>query len=185
MAVDNTVQKALIGVAMVVLTGPGGERYSFSTSTKANAKIVIEQGKKIELVIKGVLKAQKKFDSAIKGVDVEFEDNMFLPEVVALLQGGSVAKDEDGNFLAYTPPAAGSAPNLSKFDVDIYTEETDTSGEITGYVRLSLPNGKGEPVELTFDDSKFYAATYTISTAPSPGQAPYVIEAVGSLPEAG
>ncbi|MCL2352619.1 MAG: hypothetical protein FWC55_08830 [Firmicutes bacterium] len=182
MAFDNTVEKALIGVAMVVLTAEDGKRYTFSTSTRANAKIVIEAGKKIELVIKGVLKAQKKFDSAIKGVDVEFDDNMFLPEVVALLQGGSIARDGNGNFLSYTPPAAGSAPNLGKFDVDIYTEETDTSGEIIGYVRLALPNGKGEPVELTFDDSRFYAAKYTISTAPSPGQAPYVIEAVERLP---
>ncbi|MCL2461428.1 MAG: hypothetical protein FWF44_02080 [Defluviitaleaceae bacterium] len=183
MAIDNTVQKALIGVAMVVLTAEDGTRYSFSTSTKANANIVIEAGKKIELVIKGVLKAQKKFDSAIKGVDVEFDDNMFLPEVVALLQGGEITRDLDGNFMAYTPPVAGSAPNLSKFDVEIYTEETDTSGDIVGYVKLSLPNGKGEPVELTFDDSKFYAAKYTISTAPAPGQPPYIIEAVASLPE--
>ncbi len=179
---ENVIQKALTGVALVVLTDKSGKRYSFSTATKANAKVLIEAGKKSELIIKGVLKAQKKFDSTIKGVDVEFQDNMFLPEVVALLQGGTVIKDEDGNFLSYTPVVAGEAPNLDSFSVDIYTEETDTSGEILRYVRLSLPNGKGEPVELGFEDDKFFSVKYVIKTSPPSGLPPYVIETVDQLP---
>ncbi len=180
---DNVIEKALIGVALVVLTDSDGKKYSFTTSTKASAKVVIEEGKKIELTIKGVLKAQRKFDSTIKGVDLEFSDNMFLPEVVALLQGGVIEKDEDGEFLSYKPPTAGSTPELKSFSVDIYSEETDTSGVVLGYVKLSMPNGKGEPVELGFEDDKFYSAKYIIKTAPDKGQAPYIIEMVKSLPE--
>ncbi len=179
---ENVIQKALTGVALVVLTDKNGKNYSFSTATKANAKVLIEAGKKSELIIKGVLKAQKKFDSTIKGVDVEFRDNMFLPEVVALLQGGTVVKDENGKFLSYTPVVAGAAPNLDSFAVDIYTEETDTSGEVLGYVKLSLPNGKGEPVELGFEDDKFFSAKYVIKTYPATGMPPYIIETVDELP---
>lgn len=180
---DNVLEKALTGVSLVVLTDKSGARYSFSTATKANAKVLIETGKKTELIIKGVLKAQKQFDSTIKGVDVEFQDNMFLPEVVALLQGGTVVKDADGNFMSYTPPAAGAAPELDSFDVDIYTEETDTSGLTLRYAKLSLPNGKGEPIELGFEDDKFFSAKYVIKTAPNAGQPPYTITMVDELPE--
>lgn len=180
---ENVIQKALTGVALVVLTDRYDNKLSFSTATKANAKVLIETGKKSELIIKGVLKAQKKFDSTIKGVDVEFQDNMFLPEVVALLQGGTVVKDEEGNFISYIPVVAGAAPNLDSFTVDIYTEETDTSGEILRYAKLSLPNGKGEPIELGFEDDRFFAAKYTIKTSPSTGSPPYTIEMVDSLPE--
>jgi len=180
---DNVKELPLIGVALVVLTDKDDKKYSFSTATKANAKLDIEEGKKTELIIKGALKAMKKFPSVIKGVAVEFEDNMFLPEVVCLLQGGVVEIDTDkSKFKSYTPPAAGGTPDLDSFTVDIYTEETDTSGDIVGYAKLSLPNGKGEPVDLAFEDDKFFAATYTINTAPSTGQPPYKIEMVDSLP---
>ncbi len=179
---DNVIEKALTGVALVVLTDKYGKKYSFTTASKANAKVAIEAGKKTELIIKGVLKAQKKFDSTIKGVDVEFLDNMFLPEVVALLQGGTVEKDENGRFISYTPVSAGTAPNLESFDVDIYTEETDTSGQTLRYARLILPNGKGEPIELGFEDDSFFSAKYIIKTAPSAGEPAYKIEMVDSLP---
>ena len=180
---NNVVEKALIGVAMVVLTDKAGKRYSFTTSTKADAKVEIEEGKRVELVIKGVLKAQRHFDSTIKGVQVTFEDNMFLPEVVALLQGGTVVKDAEGRFVSYTPPVAGHAPDVEPFDIDIYTEETDTSGLVLGYARLSLPNGRGEPVELSFEDDRFFAARYTIHTAPASGEPPYTITMVEALPK--
>lgn len=90
--------------------------------------------------------------------------------------------NDNGEFKSYTPPPAGSAPGLETFTVDIYTEETDTSGEILGYVKLSLPNGKGEPVELAFEDNKFFAAKYSITTAPAKGEPPYTIEMVDALP---
>lgn len=181
---DNVQEMPLIGVALVVLTDKDGKQYSFTTATKANAKLDIEEGKKTELIIKGALKAMKKFPSVIKGVSVEFQDNMFLPEVVALLQGGIVEIDSDsGEFKSYTPPVAGVTPDLESFDVDIYTEETDTDGQILSYAKLSLPNGKGEPVDLAFEDEKFFSATYTINTAPSMGQPPYKIERVAELPE--
>lgn len=179
---DNVVEKALIGVSMVVLTDKNDKKYSFTTSTKASAKVNIEEGKKVELIIKGVLKAQRKFDSSIKGVDLEFQDNMFLPEVVALLQGGTVSMDSGGKFLSYIPVASGDSAELDSFTVDVFTEETDTSGEILGYAKLSLPNGKGEPVELGFEDDKFFSAKYVITTAPAAGEPPYTIEMVESLP---
>ena len=178
----NVLEKALTGVALVVLTDKEGKQYSFSTATRANAKVLIESGRRTELIIKGVLKAQRQFDSTIKGVDIEFQDNMFLPEVVALLQGGTVVKDSEGNFMRYTPPLAGSKPELDSFDVDIYTEETDTSGLALRYAKLSLPNGKGEPIELGFEDDRFFSAKYIVKTAPRAGEAPYVIEMVDELP---
>ena len=179
----NMEEKALIGVALVVLTDDRGKKYSFSTSTKASAKVIIEEGKKVELVIKGALKAQRKFDSTIKGVEVTFEDNMFLPEVVALLQGGIVDKTDNNAFSMYTPPDIGMPPKLRNFDIDIYTEETDTSGRVLGYARLTLFCGKGEPVELGFEDDKFFAARYTIKTAPPNGMPPYMISMVKTLPK--
>ncbi|MCL2874255.1 MAG: hypothetical protein FWE29_04905 [Defluviitaleaceae bacterium] len=178
----NALEKALTGVSLVVLTDKEGRAYSFSTATKANAKVLIENGKRTELIIKGILKAQRQFDSTIKGVEVEFQDNMFLPEVVAVLQGGTVTKDAGGNFMKYIPPVAGFKPELNSFNVDIYTEETDTSGITLRYAKLSLPNGKGEPIELGFEDDRFFSARYIIKTAPRAGEAPYVIEMVDELP---
>ncbi len=179
---DNVIEKALIGVTLVVLTDKNGDQYSFSTSTKADTKVVIEDEKKKELVIKGVLKASKKTPATIKGVDVEFQDNMFLPEVAKIVQGGEITYDENGDFKSYTPSPAGQPPNVDPFTVDIYTEETDTSGTALRYIKLSLPNGKGQPIEFTIEDENFFAPKYKITTAPNAGEAPYTITVVDELP---
>ena len=71
---------------------------------------------------------------------------------------------------------------LEKFDLDIYTCNYDASGEIVGYTQLALPNCTGKPVELGFENDKFFAPSYTINSAPAQGQAPYEINFVTELP---
>ena len=182
MSDTRVVEAALIGVELVVLTDSDNRKYTFSTATEANAKVKIKEGESVELVIKNVLKGARQYDDVILGVDIEFKDNMFLPEVVGLLQGGVVQMEAEGRFKKYSAPVAGVPAELKKFTVDIYTAHMDTASNILGYVKLGLPNGKGKPVELPFSDGAFFAPTYTITTRPSTGQPPYTLEYVDTLP---
>ena len=105
-----------------------------------------------------------------------------MPVVVQILQGGSIRQDSEGNITGYSAPAAGDVNNLEKFDLDIYMCNYDASGDIIGYTRLSLPNCTGKPIELSFENDKFFAPSYTINSAPSQGQSPYEIDFVDDLP---
>lgn len=180
----SVTESALADVALVVLTDKDDNAYSFTTATQVNAKVRVKEGATTELIIKGVLKAQKINTDTVLGVDLEFQDNMFLPEVIQLLQGGTLthASETENEVTGYTAPLVGSAFTPSKFNISIYTASYDTEGAITGYLKIDFPNGKGKPVELSFEDDKFFAPKYTIISTPSNGQAPYSITKVTTLP---
>lgn len=179
---SNVVETALIGVALVVLTDEDNRKYSFTTATEVTFQTRIKEGEKIPLVIKNVLKAQKNYKDVILGIDIKFKDNMFLPEVVELLQGGVAQMKAEGQFERYAPPAAGVEYESKRFTVDVYSEHIDTSSQILGYAKFSFPNGQGKPIEMASKDGEFFAPEYTVITAPLKGQPPYTIEYVDTLP---
>lgn len=63
-------------------------------------------------MIKNVLKAQKGEQSTITGNKITLTDNVFTPELVMVLQGGTITTDPpggSGKITKYEPPVAGSA----------------------------------------------------------------------------
>lgn len=172
-----------IDVALVVVrTGneSTGKEIAVDTASKIAVDPQTETTDSIKLVKLGRLIAQKPATTTITGHQITLTDNVFIPELVKILQGGTV--EGTGTSLTYTPPVAGSADKGEVFELDCYSAEYDASGQIVKYEVITYPNCQGTPVALSSEDDVFRVPEYTINSAPKTGEAPYKIKYVASLP---
>lgn len=155
----------------------------FDTSNQLGVEPSIETEEAVKLIIKGALRAQKPEVSTLTGHTLTLTDNVFTPEVVKLLQGGTITTDEEtGKITGYAPPVSGSDEKGEVFDLNAYSAIYDAAGLITGYEKIVYPNCQGKPVAFGAEDGVFRTNSYTIISAPSKGQAPYNIEYVDKFP---
>ena len=157
--------------------------FGFDTSNKLEVEPQIETTDAVKLVVKGVLRAQKGEESTITGHQITLTDNVFNPELVQILQGGSIEWDTDGNTLKkYTPPVAGSSEKGKVFTLNAYSAQYNAAGQIVKYEKIMYPNCQGVPVAFSSEDGVFRAPEYTINSAPNTGEPPYEISYVDALP---
>lgn len=180
--------KAMVEGSLVVT------EFGFDTANQIEVEPQTEDQDSVKLIIKGKLKAQKPPTSVITGHQITLHDNVFNPELVKALQGGTILYwQEEGKttmgetvtdfgVAKYTPPVVGSDDEGSVFDFNAYSAIYNAAGIITGYERITYPNCKGVPVAFNTEDNTFRTPEYTINSAPNTGEAPYVIEYLKALP---
>lgn len=168
-----------IDVAMVVLRTSTVE-IALDTSNSVAVEPQIEEADPVQLIIKGKLIAQKPATSTITGHQITLTDNVFTPEIAKILQGGSISGE--GLTLTYQPPVSGSDEKGEVFELDCYSAEYDSSGQIVKYEKITYPNCQGTPFAINTEDDTFRVTEYTINSAPKKGEAPYKISYVESLP---
>ena len=134
----------------------------------------------VKLVKLGRLLAQKPAETTITGHQITLTDNVFIPELVQIFQGGTI--EGEGETLVYTPPVAGSAEKGQVFELDCYSAEYDASGQIVKYEKITYPNCQGTPITINTEDGVFRLPEYVINSAPKTGEAPYKISYVKALP---
>lgn len=185
---------ATIDVSLVTIEVDGNE-FGFDTASSIEVEPQINEEDAITLVVKGILRAQKPAVSTITGNQITLTDNVFNPELVQVLQGGTIkywtsaehtdeaATDAGFGISSYTPPVAGSADKGKVFKLNAYSANYDASGQIVQYEKITYPNCQGTPVALNSEDGAFRAPEYTINSAPKSNEAPYVITYVDELPE--
>ena len=186
-------QKKAVGIPtidvslVVVRTGVvGGDdtnatEIAVDTANKVGVEPQTETTDAIKLVKLGRLIAQKPATTTITGHQITLTDNVFIPEIVEILQGGTVTGT--GDTLTYTPPVAGSTDKGQVFELDCYSAQYDASGQIVRYEKITYPNCKGTPVAMSSEDDVFRVPEYTINSAPKEGEAPYKISYVKTLPQ--
>ena len=76
---------------VTIETGDG--EFGFETANKIEVEPQIEETDAIKLIIKGKLKAQKPKETTITGNEITLTDNVFNPELVMVLQGGTINYD--------------------------------------------------------------------------------------------
>lgn len=182
---------ATIDVAMVTIQKYAengidltGDVLCVTTDSKIDVEVQTEVQEAVKLVIKNVLKAQKKKKVTITGNKITLTDNVFLPELVQILQGGTI-KYSDGDpkkVIGYTPPVVGSSDTGSKFQLCAYSAQYNAAGDIVQYEKITYPNCTGNPVAFNSEDGVFRAPEYEIDSAPNSGEAPYDIDYVAALP---
>lgn len=182
-----------IDVALVVLETSNG-MYALDTASKIGVEPQIEEEGAVKLVIKGKLRAQKPAVSTITGNQITLTDNVFTPELVKILQGGTIKywadadksseTDEQTAFgiSSYTPPTVGSGIKGEVFMLHAFSAQYDTSGQVVQYEKITYPNCQGVPVSLASEDGAFRAPEYTINSAPKSNESPYKINYVTELP---
>lgn len=153
-----------------------------TTASKIGVEKATEDTDAVKLVIKNVLVAQKPAQSTVTGHTITLTDNVLILELLEILEGGTLTKDESGNITGYTPPVAGTEVTLPKFTLDAYSAQYDASGSIVQYEKISYPNCTGNPIGLGSEDNVFRVNEYTINSAPAKGQAPYTLTVVNALP---
>ena len=188
----NTVYKSrneipTIDCALVTISyndGMSDYEFGFDTANQIETEIQVEEEDAVKLVVKGKLRAQKKKQTTITGVEITLHDNVFNPELVLVLQGGTITYDSQdaSKIVSYAPPVAGSDDKGKVFTFNAYSAQYDASGTIVRYEKTSFPNCEGEPIAFSAEDNTFRAPEYTINSAPSTGQSPYVITYVDTLP---
>lgn len=187
MALKKGHEIATIDVELVTIeigtTNP--VELGLKTSSQVQVDPQIETTEAIKLIIKGVLTAQKRQIDTITGNTITMTDNVFNPELVKAIQGGTITYDEDGSFKSYTPPVVGQEYKPVPFKMNVYSGHYDASGIVIDHEKTTFPNCTGVPVSLSSQDDVFTAPQYTIISAPAEGEAPYKIEMVKELPELG
>ena len=183
-----------IDVSMVTVEVSGGREIALQTASKIAISVQSETEDSVKLVVKGKLIAQKPEQVTITGNTITLTDNVFNPELVKILQGGTIKYwssaeqstegDTDAGFgvSSYTPPVAGSDDKGSPFTLNAYSAIYDAAGLVTGYEKIAYPNCQGTPVALNSEDNVFRAPEYTINSAPKTGEAPYKITYIKELP---
>lgn len=175
---------ATIDCCLITIETSEGE-FGFQTANKIAVEPQIETQEAVKLIIKGALKAQKPEQSVITGNKLTLTDNVFNPELVKVLQGGTIKFDPETptKIIGYTPPVAGSAVGGEVFKLNAYSAQYDAAGLIVNYEKITYPNCQGVPFAFGAEDGVFRVSEYTINSAPKTGEAPYDINYVEALPE--
>lgn len=180
-----TIDVALVTVA----PNEGDTEIGFTTSNKVQVTPQTETQDANKLVVKGVLIAQKPAQVTITGNTIVLTDNVLNPELLVILQGGTITYKTPGDASSgvskYDPPVAGSQPHNKPFKLNLYSAVYDAAGIITGYEKVTYPNCQGTPWSPSSEDGTWRVAEYTINSAPKKGESPYNIEYVDALPDVG
>lgn len=193
MATKNITEIPTIDVVLLMIE-TASDSYILDTASKIAVEPQIETEEAVKLIIKGKLKAQKSEVSTITGNQITITDNVFSPEVVKVLQGGTIkywtseAHTSEGEtpteygVSSYTPPTVGSGTKGEVFKLHAFSAQYDASGQIVQYEKITYPNCQGVPIAFSSDDGAFRAPEYTINSAPKKTEAPYEIHYVSDLP---
>lgn len=179
----KAVGVATIDVELVVIrTGDDstGVEYALDTANRVQVEPQTSTTDAKQLIKLGRLIAQKLGRTTLTGHQITLTDNVFSPEIVKVLQGGTFSGE--GVSMTYEPPQAGSQAQGEVFELDCYSAEYDASGQIVKYEKITYPNCQGTPVSFTTEDDTFRAPEYVINSAPANGQSPYKISYVEELP---
>lgn len=172
-------------VLVTVSTAMNATEIALDTASKIAVSPQIVEKEAIQLIIRGVLKAQKPKSSTLTGHTITLTDNVFNPEVVKILQGGKITykSGDSGPISKYEPPVAGSKDKGEVFTLVAYSAIYNAAGLITGYEKITYPNCQGVPISLSSENDVFRVNEYSIVSAPDQGQAPYTLEYVDALPD--
>lgn len=190
MAIKKGNEIPTIDVALVSIDD-GTNELILDTASQIQVTVQADTQDAVKLVVKGRLIAQKPAVTTITGNTIVLIDNVFNPEQVKILQGGTIKYwttaaheaegDTDAGFgvSSYTPPVAGSSEKGKVFTLNAYSAIYDTAGLLTGYEKIAYPNCQGTPVAFNTNDGAFRAPEYTINSAPKTNEAPYKISYIG------
>lgn len=193
MATKNITEIPTIDVVLLMIE-TSTDSYILDTASKIAVEPQIETEEAVKLIVKGKLKAQKNEVSTITGNKITITDNVFSPEVVKALQGGTIkywtseAKTAEAEAVteygvsSYAPPTVGSGTKGTVFKLHAFSAQYDASGQIVQYEKITYPNCQGVPIAFSSDDGAFRAPEYTINSAPKKTEAPYEIHYVDELP---
>lgn len=183
--IEQVNEKPIVNIVRteLVTEDSHAKTYRITTATEATYAAVISQGEEQVLRVKNEIKSINRTEDIQYGSDINLSEALMTPEVMALIDGGTLTVDEEGNPTKYEPPVMGAVVKRIPFTLKLYTEEKDTSGDTVGYQCFSFKGCKGKPVSYTFKDGEYLVPQYTASSRVKKGTAPYSLDFLETLPE--
>lgn len=179
---------ATIDVAMVTVAATTGDTYLITTDTKIQVEPVYEIQEAVKLVVAGVIKAQKPEIKKMVGNKITLTDNVFLPEIVKMFQGGTIVFDEvvTTKIVGYTPPDMNATSGLGEvLTLKAYSAQYNSAGTLLQYECIEYKTCRAEPVAFSSENGIFRAPAYVLNSTPASDEPPYTITYIAALPTAG
>ncbi len=153
-------------------------------ASEAEVTAYISEGEEKELRVKNTIKAQNKTEDIVMGYDIKLVSATMVPEILALIDGGTLKYDETDTekIIGYDAPAIGSPVERTPFTLHVYTEEKDGDGSTKSYVKFSYLHCKGKPTDYNLQDGEFFVPELTAKSRPKLGESPVSITFLDELP---
>ncbi|MBR2476826.1 MAG: hypothetical protein IKB50_01680 [Clostridia bacterium] len=158
-----------------------GDVYVFTTSSEASIKPYASEGTEKIHRVKNTILASLRYEDILLGYEIKLVNNTFCPELLALVDGGEVTNDEDGNFVSYAAPVVGKVTERKNLTVALYTEELDCDGETLEYIKFTFRHAKGKPVEYSIKDGEFFIPELTLHSRAKTGESSVSVEVLKNI----
>lgn len=152
--------------------------YIWQTMTSFDAEPHVEEGEEVVQRIKNTIMGRIKTDDLAGGTDLTCEDERLIPEILALIDGGTW----DAESSTYTGPVIGVETQRTPFDLFLYTSDRNADGSVKAYLEWRYPSCKGSPVKGAGKDKDFSKPSYTIQSRPADGESDKTVKVVEELP---
>lgn len=138
----------------------GGAKFTVDTAETAELESVTSEGtedvKRNDTRILAIVRTP----DLLYGYNLTFKDNTFDPEIMALIEGGTV-REVGGSIAGYdSPMLSQGASNMKPFRMNIYVPNY-VGDSIVNYVKITLNNCTGSAPGLNIG-KEFYAPEFKI-----------------------
>lgn len=158
------------------------EKYVFETASSCSFNASVSSGEEKEQRVKNRIMGLLRTEDIVKGYDIEMSDQRLIAEIMALIDGGTLTKNETDGWTKYASPAAGSTVTRKSFKMSLYTSDRGTDGEAIEYYKWTFAGCKGSPVSGSATDGDFSEMKYSIKSRPPIGVSPLELTRVDQLP---
>ena len=136
--------------AKVVTIETSPKTYIFDTATSATYTAAVSSGEEKEQRCGNTLMGLLQTEDITKGYDLKLEDPRLIPEILALIDGGTLATtgESDAKKTTYSAPAAGKPVTRKKFDFYLYTSDREAAARYQEYGFDGAFLRKGEEAAL-------------------------------------
>jgi len=158
--------------------------FEFETANDASVDPEVDEGEEQILRVKNKIIATNKTEDIAYGYELVLTDNTLIPEVLAIVDGGSLRFDEveTEQVLGYDGPVSGLTVSRTLFTLNLFTEEKDADGDTLQYAKLSFMHCKGKPVSWALKDGEFFVPEFTITARPKTGEKAITVDFMDTLP---
>lgn len=163
---------ANIALASIVTEEQTPKSYYFATATSASVEPRLSEGAENILRVKNTILATNKTEDLVIGYTVTLSDNVLVPEILALVDGGSLVYDDvdQDKLIGYKAPAKGQVVSRTPFTLKLYAEDKGGDGETREVVEFVYKNCKGKPVNWSLTDGEFFVPEFVSDSTPNIGQ---------------
>ena len=118
--------------------------YMYRTMTSFDAEPYVNEGEEVTQRVKNTIMGRIKTDDLLEGYDISCEDERLIPQVLALVDGGTYDDEEQ----SYAAPAIGTEVVRTPFTLDLYTSDRGGDGEVKNYLQWTSRIARASPSRL-------------------------------------